>query len=261
MKIPYYKCNGNGNSFIIILLNNSLEKYFFDLLLIKRICSYTELVDGLVLIDNKKNEIKMDYYNNDGTWETLCLNGLRCASLILSKINNRNEVSIYCNGKLYKTKILEDNIISVNLDEPIYKMKKIELDSFIGYYIDVGAKHFVIEYNDNWPSLEKVETYARKIRYNKSIFPDGINVNFYKVLNSNAIDVKTYEKGVESMMNSCASGSYACAFHHFKETNNIGTINVKNIGGNFKIIFDKNYINNTLIGKAEIEFKDFIELN
>ena len=75
------------------------------------------------------------------------------------------------------------------------------------------------------------------------------------------IQVKTYEKGVESMMLSCASGSYASAFHYMEENNLSGCLHVLNDGGDFHISFDENYINNTLAGKTEIEYKDFIELN
>ena len=106
MKIQFYKCNGNGNSFKIILLNDSLKKEFFSSSLIKKICSLNHSVDGLILVNNNNKKIKMDYYNNDGTWETLCLNGLRCTSLILSKKNNSKEVNIYCNEVLYETNIL-----------------------------------------------------------------------------------------------------------------------------------------------------------
>ena len=38
---------------------------------------------------------------------------------------------------------------------------------------------------------------AKKIRYNTKTFPDGVNVNFYKVVNHDTIEVKTYEKGIE----------------------------------------------------------------
>ena len=72
----------------------------------------------------------MDYYNNDGSWETLCINGLRWATMLL---------------------------------------------------------------------------------INELLFPYGINVNYYKVIGSNTKEVKTYEKGIESTMQSCASGSFVCA--------------------------------------------------
>lgn len=47
---------------------------------------------------------------------------------------------------------------------------------------------------------------------NELLFPYEINVNYYKVIGSNTIEVKTYEKGIESTMQSCASGSFVCAY-------------------------------------------------
>ena len=66
-------------------------------------------------------------------------------------------------------------------------------------------------FNDDL-NLEKI---LKKIRYNKLFLPDGVNVNIYRCKDHNAIQVKTYEKGIEAMMSSCSSGSYACAYHYF----------------------------------------------
>jgi len=263
MKIPFYKCNGNGNSFIIIIHNNILEKSFFNKQFIQKICLFekNKLVDGLILLNIKKNKIIMDYFNNDGSWETFCLNGLRCSSLLLNKKFSYQKNSIFCNNNLYETKILGHDNIEVKLSKPTNKIKKISIEGFVGDYIDTGAKHFVISYNEKWPSLEKLKNISKKIRLNKTIFPNGINVNFYKIIDSRTIEVKTYEKGIESMMLSCASGSYACAYHYFQNNNIFGEIEVQNDGGNFQITFDENYSNNTLAGHAEIEYEDLIEIN
>ena len=262
MKLPFYKCNGNGNSFIIVLHQNAIKKSIFNKKLIQKLCfDNQKKIDGLVLINSKNNNIIMDYFNNDGSWETLCLNGLRCASLLINSQTSRKKIDILCDNKLYKTQILKKNMVSVELSEPIYKIKNIKINDLLGDYIDVGAKHFVTQYKNEWPPLHKIKDIAKKIRYDKSIFPNGINVNFYKVIDSDTIEVKTYEKGVESMMDSCASGSYACAFHYLNKNKRFGEIKVHNIGGNFQISFDEKYINNTLIGKAEIEYNDSIEVN
>ena len=261
MKLPIYNCNGNGNSFVIILHYNSIRKSFLDVSTVKKLCcSSLKIVDGLVVINIKSDNIYIDYFNNDGSWETLWLNGLRCASLILSKNNHSKIINLICNDKIYKTKVLENNMILVELSKPVYKLENIQLNNLVGHYIDVGAKHFVVPYDDEWPSFNKIKDIAQSIRYNKEFFPNGINVNFYKVINSDIIEVKTYEKGVENMMNSCASGSYACAFDYSFKNSKFGKIKVRNDGGDFDISFDKNYTYNTLIGKAEIDSEDFIDI-
>lgn len=263
MKLPFHICNGNGNSFIIIIHHNTLEKIFFNNLFIKDLCLYNKeiSIDGLVLINIKNNEIYMDYFNNDGTWETLCLNGLRCAALLLNQKFKKDNFKINCNNHIYNTSILKNRVIKVNLTKPLYVMENISVDGFIGNYLDVGAKHFVISYDKVWPSLDELQNISRKIRYNTSMFPEGINVNFYKVLDNMKIQVKTYEKGVESMMKSCASGSYAAAYHYMSQNNLLGSLHVLNDGGDFHINFDESYRNNTLEGQAEIEYKDFIKIN
>ena len=261
MKLPIYNCNGNGNSFVIILHYNSIRKSFLDVSTVKKLCcSSLKIVDGLVVINIKSDNIFIDYFNNDGSWETLCLNGLRCASLILSKKHYSKKINLVCNDKIYKTKVLENNMILVELSKPVYKLENIELNNLVGHYVDVGAKHFVVPYDDDWPSFTKIKDIAQNIRHNKEFFPNGINVNFYKVINPNIIEVKTYEKGIENMMNSCASGSYACAFDYSLENSKFGKVKVKNDGGDFDISFDKNYTYNTLVGKAEIDSEDFIDI-
>lgn len=258
MKIPFYKCNANGNTFIIVVGNKKLNRDFFNKNQIKKICSTKdkELVDGFILLNIINDKFIMNYFNNDGNWETFCLNGLRCVALILNKELCKKDFTIKCNDEIYSTKVnIEDATVDVFLNEPLYYKKDISCENYIGDYINSGAKHFVIRYNDKWPKMEKLEKISKLIRYNTNIFPDGVNVNFYKVVNHDTIEVKTYEKGIESMMASCASGSYACAYDFSKKQSILGKINIINDGGVFNITFNKHYKKNKLIGKAEIEYK------
>ena len=62
------------------------------------------------------------------------------------------------------------------------------------------------------------------------------------------------------MMQSCSSGSFACAYDYSRKKNIIGEIKVLNEGGNMKIVFNKDYKKNTLIGKVEIEYNAELEL-
>ena len=73
------------------------------------------------------------------------------------------------------------------------------------------TKYFVINYKNDWPSNHIQKKIAQKIRFN-NYFSKGVNVNFFKV-NNEGLDVITYEKGIEKIMPSCASGSFACAYH------------------------------------------------
>ncbi len=272
MKIPYYECNSNGNTFIILYpfsVSKVLSPKF-----IQEICkSYgSEKVDGLILIRNKNKLFSIDYYNNDGSWETFCLNGTVCSSKILLE-NKINIKKIITGSGKCNINFLKNNKIKIELNNP-YTMKfdknnlkwrnshlvfeSYLIDHFECFYIYSGAKHIVIKsrddilFNDN----ELLEKKLKKIRYNKLFLPDGVNVNIYKIINNNTIQVKTYEKGVESMMKSCSSGSLACAFHHYHNLKS-KAIKIINDGGESEIFFKNN--KSEFISNGNIKYKG--ELN
>ena len=212
MIIPAVKANGNLNSFIIID-KKDIPHIELNKSTIKKISIYHEnsCVDGVVIVQkNSKKKYKVDYYNNDGTWETLCVNSLRCVGLLLFEKYNIQNISLDCGDGTHNVYV-KDNNITVDMNKPEYKSKKIEINRYKGYYLFSGAKHFVINYLDNWPENEELKKIAQKIRYDK-YFSEGVNVNFFKY-NNNNLDVITYEKGIEKIMPSCASGSFACAYH------------------------------------------------
>ena len=274
MKVTFYKCNSKGNSFIIIFPSNSITLSSSQ---IKNICKSTDakLVDGLIFLDlNKNNNIpSMHYYNNDGTWETFCLNGIICSSLILEN-NQLFPEYIKTDAGLCGIKILEQNLVQIALSKPSNikfneskekwedsknVFQSILIDGFKSYYINSGAKHIVIKSNENilFEDDLNLEKILKKIRNNKLFLPDGVNVNIYRIIASNSIQVKTYEKGVEAMMPSCSSGSYACAYHHY-HYNKLDKLKILNDGGTSEVIFGSN--KNLFLSKGQIEYKGELKI-
>ena len=254
MKLPIVKANGNQNSFILI------EKTFSDLNLnienIINLCKIdNQIVDGLVTIKKiNSKKFKVDYFNNDGTWETLCINSLRCVGLLLLKKYNLKRCIAQCGDGNHLVEIINNNNVRVSMNPPEYRSEEIEIDGIRGFYIFTGAKHFVINYKNEWPSITSLEKIAKKIRYNK-IFKNGVNVNFYKN-NKNNIDVITYEKGIEKIMPSCASGSFACAYHHIFNNNlKNKDIYITNIVGELFAYIDLTKGEFFMSGPAEIEYE------
>ena len=169
MKIQFYKCNANGNSFIIILHFNSIDDNFFNSKNIKEICHTidNDIVDGFITINISDKGYFMDYYNNNGSWETLCINGLRCTAMLIKNKLNKDKINISCNNKIFATKILDEKYVEVELSEPKYKTNNLKVVNLVGDFIDSGAKHFVINYQNDWPSIKTLEETSRKIRYNE----------------------------------------------------------------------------------------------
>ena len=262
MQIPFYICNGNGNSFIIVAHPYSQYKHLITKSNIQNICHNIEenIVDGFISINISQNKIIMDYYNNDGSWETFCLNGLRCVALVLNKKFNKISFQIHSNENLFNTKILNKQYVEIGLTEPFYHKKNIKINEVMGNYIDSGAKHFVSNYSKKWDDYQSLELEMKEIRYHDFFKPKGININYYKVIEKNIIEVKTYEKGVEKIMQSCGSGSYACAYDYSKKNNIKGKIKVLNDGGISQITFSKCYQNNLFRAIANIEYEGALEI-
>ena len=203
MKVKVTKVNGNNNNFVLLFNDDVQKKIILNKINIKKLCQIdNNKVDGLLVLNyiNQK-KVYLDYYNNDGTWETLCANGTRCASLFLYKKYNKKIFYITCGDGIHKTKIMNNNI-AISMPRPKYIKDKILVENLIGYYIDSGAKHFIIKIDSNWPTKNQLISIAKKIRYNKELFPDGININFYKIIDDSTLQVITYEKGIENIVES-----------------------------------------------------------
>tara|TARA_B100001113_G_C20622707_1_gene411152 strand:- start:10 stop:546 length:537 start_codon:yes stop_codon:yes gene_type:complete len=151
----------------------------------------------------------------------------------------------------HEVEIIGANSVKLKMLTPKYCSKKIELLEVSGFHIDSGATHFVVEYNNIDDDTAK--DLGSKIRYNDLFTPRGINVNFYKVINSHKINVKTYEKGVEDLMMSCGSGSIACIYHLSKIEQVESPVHVHVKGGILKVDFDNDWSNIWISGHAEIE--------
>jgi len=249
MKIKITKSHGTENSFIIIYdnQNHSLIKNQ-----IKEICQKFK-TDGLLLLsDHKDYDYQMDYFNNDGSWETMCANGARCAALYMFNKNkcNKNIHFITGDGPHY-IKINNADSIELSMSPPTFKTQEIEPCGYSGKFVDSGAKHFVTIIDQI--SYNQVKFEGAKIRYNKLFKSDGgVNVNFLKIINLNHISVNTYEKGIENMVMSCGSGSVAAAYYAFEKQKIKSPIKISVPGGELKLIFNDSWTDVWLSGPAHL---------
>ena len=251
--IKVTKAHGTHNHFLILYSN---DQELRNKKTIQKIVSQAKAgrIDGvLILSDSPGIDFKMDYYNNDGTWETMCANGARCAALYMySKGYVKNtKMRFEAGDGIHVAEIIEDNYVRLQMTQPKYCSSKIELLGITGFHIDSGATHFTVEY----PQIDNdtVKTLGSEIRYHETFKPRGINVNFYEVIDSNSIYVKTYEKGIEDLMMSCGSGSVACAFHLSMIGEIQSPVMVHVLGGTLQIEFSENWEEVWLSGPTNIE--------
>ena len=261
MIIPFTKAHGTGNDFIIVY-NEDLSSITLDAPLIKRLCNRRTGVgaDGLILISKHKSyDFKMDYYNNDGTWETMCANGARCAVLdVYQKQSTGQHISFLAGDGPHHATIKNDDSVELTMKAPKYKTRTLSIHGYSGRHVDSGAKHFAVQVDD----LSSIDAFdlGKKIRHSPVFKPHGVNVNFFTIISPRNINVKTYEKGVEQLMQSCGSGSVAAAYHASSliELKSPLTVNVP--GGKLTITFNLDWTEVSLAGPAKILFRSSVEL-
>ena len=256
MKITFTKCHANGNDFILILEKN-FPKNISKKIIINKLCDRNKGVgaDGLLIIsDSDKYDFLLNYYNSDGSWETLCANGSRCACLYMYTNNKVENNIVFMTGDgVHYANINKDNTISMSMITPRYSSKLISPEGYKGYFIDSGAPHFVTEL-ENLTTKDDLINDAKNIRFNEAFSERGTNVNFYNKKSENILNVLTYEKGIENFVLSCSSGSTAVVFHAAKKFNLKSPTTTVSPGGKLKFIYDDLWKDAWCVGPAEILF-------
>ena len=262
MKIQFTKYHANGNDFIL-LLKEDFPKKFCQPDIISRLCHRRSGIgaDGLFIISPSKDcDFFLDYYNADGTWETLCANGSRCAASFMYNKGRVGRKMVFETGSgVHVSEIHPGDRVTMNLKIPCYKSEIISVEGIVGYFVDTGARHFIVE-SENLDDDYVLEL-GRKIRFASEFQPKGINVNFYRMQSDSIIEIRTYEKGVEQLMLSCSSGSAAVVYHLSKSHGLISPITTSSLGGSLMFTFDEDWRDAFCEGPAELLFSGEFEGN
>lgn len=260
--ISFVKAHGSGNDFIIFIKENC-PKNLITPKFIYSICKRRTGVgaDGvLVLSKISKTFFHMDYYNCDGSWETFCANGSRCATLLLYNKGIIGKNSTFESGDgPHQAKIDDSNKIWIKMKKPVYKSDWLNIHGFSGRYVNSGAKHFACKTDKlNFKIAEK---FGPKIRYDQKNFPKGVNVNFYKIQSLNQIHVITYEKGIEKVMLSCGSGAVAACYHADQANKLNSPLKITTPGGELNLKFNSNWNDIWLGGPTNLLFESSLNID
>lgn len=259
--MKFHKYVAAGNDFIVF---NGLEeniKNYNDLAL--NVCNrhFGIGADGiLVCKESSIADIKMLYYNSDGSQGEMCGNGIRAFSKYIydNNIVREKEISIetlvgikYINidineeGKANKIKvdmgypIFQSKDIPINIDkeEAIEETINIEGKDYIYSAINMGVPH-VVMFLKNINNID-INDLGRKIE-NHSNFPKKTNVNFVEIIDKGNINIYTWERGAGRTLG-CGTGSCSSVVigNKLKKLNE--KVNVRAEGGNLYIELDNDY--------------------
>ena len=207
---------GGGNDFVVI--DNRVAKITDASELTRRICTRALSVgaDGLILVEGSaRATFRMRYYNADGGLAAFCANGTRCAArfAFLNVIAGR-KMTIETDAGIVGAEIGDGGTVTLSLPAPYAFRANFPLavgERMIhGSSLMVGVPHYVIFLRDDLWS-QNIAPLGAAIRKHPDLQPEGANVNFVVVRDPHAIEVRTYERGVEGETLSCGSGVVASA--------------------------------------------------
>ncbi|WP_185857535.1 diaminopimelate epimerase [Blattabacterium cuenoti] len=268
MELNFYKYQGTGNDFILLDCRSSIMSRKIETpSLFKKLCDrhFGIGADGIVLIQNDdeyKSDFYMKYYNSDGKESTMCGNGARCAIFFYKKlgITKKNQIHFRAidgdhNG------FIKDNLVSINL----LNIDKNTIEIHTKHvFLNTGSPHHIL-FAENIKE-KNVYKEGKKIRFQSPYLEKGVNVNFVKILENNALQVRTYERGVENETLSCGTGVVAsviaaCETNKIKNKDNVEEILVQTLGGKLWVSLTKTkneYKNVSLTGSVKFIFKGSI---
>ena len=201
------KYNASGNDFIIFHTFIEIDRSE----LAKQLCDRQKGVgaDGLiVLLPHNEYDFKWQFYNNDGSVASMCGNGTRACAHYAYTQGLANSTMKFLTGAGVISSMVENDVVETELTTPKVLSESFKENGLTWYFCDTGVPHLVT-FVDDTISFDK--TIARQMRYKYNA-----NVN-YTSLKEGALQVRTYERGVEDETLACGTGMAACFYSAYRE--------------------------------------------
>ena len=273
-QIKFQKMEGAGNDFVVI--DNREAQFSLEEIIAftPKLCNrrFGIGADGLMALENPSIDnvdYTMLYRNADGSDAGMCGNGSRCLALFAATRGFNSSQIFNVHNSIYKAEVeLDRRRVSVGFPD-VKAPVNLELDKTKFIQVYTGTEHVVQFVDESLLDDEKelVNT-GSKIRYHEILNPPGTNVNFVSSIQKEAIELQTYERGVEGLTLACGTGAIASAIAtHFHENTDGSSFNysVKVKGGVLNVRFDFNkkeniYQNIQLIGPANFVFEGIVHV-
>lgn len=208
--IRFVKMHGAGNDFVVIDNRESCFTLDEIIAFTPRLCDRRTGIgaDGILVLDaSQKADFTMVYRNADGSDAGMCGNGGRCIASFAISNGFPPTHRFECNSRIYDASEHEQNI---RLSFPVTTIVTPIAD---GFRIDTGTDHVVVPVT----SAELLDSAALIARGRTLRHRHNANVNFVCERNvDKAVDIVTYERGVEDLTLACGTGALAAAtwWHH-----------------------------------------------
>lgn len=247
--IDYIKVQSNGNNFL--LLDNRPLLHASEMLsqLAIRDCNVKIGIgaDGILVIEpSDVADFKMRIINSNGFESEMCGNGARCiARYAYEKGIAPQKMSFETLAGIMRAEVFGERVKlqmghydlthAFESHRLVWKALRINY-----YYLEIGVPHVVVLCDEN-PMILR-EDYLEIGAYfdqHHTVFSNGTNVNFVSKKSSQALEVVTYERGVEAITDSCGTGSCASVVIASEKYTMTGPVDAYNPGGINRVYYDK----------------------
>lgn len=216
MRNPFIKYHATGNDFLIfsyapinpseVAIKHCHRRFGFG-------------ADGILFASQSEvADIKMHYYNADGSIASMCGNGYRAfvRYCLDEGLLSGNSFHVETAVGVIESSLYEDQDIELKFNHVIEELKPphvqkptklvnpVLIESLLMHVVFVGTLHGVVFVEDPF----KVSDELAHAMCTNSFFPHHINVNFVAVKSPTELNVRTYERGVGWTF-SCGTGSVA----------------------------------------------------
>lgn len=224
--MKFAKMNGLGNDFVLLDVRKTEVENPDELAL--RLCDRHTGIggDGLLLVGRSgTHDLKMDIYNSDGSRAEMCGNGMRCFAKYAYEhgVVSKKEFTVETLAGTIKPCVITDGgnaveLVCVNVGKPKFSRADIPMTGqgtcsldkltalnreFTVSALRLTVPHAVVFVEELGDSL--INTYGPVITRAPE-FPEGINVNFCRIIDRRNIQVSTYERGAGRTL-ACGTGS------------------------------------------------------
>ena len=244
IKLDFFKYQGAGNDFVIVDNYNLFIKN--RSLLAAHVCDrhYGVGADGFIAAEpSDRADIRMAFYNGDGTEAGMCGNGIRCFARFVRdrKLVDKDQFTVETGDGIKEIEILDRSLRATTvkvgmgtlgeMKEVHCKVRKAngisnedlpEENEFDMIFTHFGVPHAVVVHSawgNGMNALDELAlAYGDAIEHAPAFALDGTNVNFISIVNDSHILCSTWERGAGKTLacgtGACSSAAVARRYNH-----------------------------------------------
>jgi diaminopimelate epimerase len=169
--------------------------------------------DGVFVVTRAGDGVRMDYWNSDGRPADLCINGTRCAARLALELGWRSgRFPVITGAGPILAERTGATAIGLELPAPDGIPRRLTADlpggPVEGWFVTIGVPHFVVVWPKSLADCPVAELGAA-LRRHSAFGAAGTNVDFVRFPDRSRMEIRSFERGVETETLACSTGVLA----------------------------------------------------